>query len=331
MKGLSFNSCLFKITIFSFLLAGCTTRDRFVKKENMESVTYASRPADVSPIMNKPLSGKFKKVPDLVEEKKSAWAKWLSDHHYANRVPEMGGEEERKKTDRPDLAAEQNFMMTVDPQLKTVPKSRLEAADAYIRQLTAERQSVEINAALPSVSWKERGPSNIGGRTRALAFDLNDPTYKKVWAGGVNGGLWYTNDITVESPVWVHVDDFWDNIAISTIAIDPSNHDNIYVGTGEGWFNSDAAKGGGIWKSADGGTTWSRLSATIPGSASDPNGGFSHVTKIVVASDGTVFATTRSGYTNVGGLYRSTNGGTSWTKVKSQYNSTSGKNDFANK
>lgn len=45
------------------------------------------------------------------------------------------------------------------------------------------------------IVWEERGPSNIGGRTRTLLIDPNDASGKKVWAGSVSGGLWVANDI----------------------------------------------------------------------------------------------------------------------------------------
>ena len=45
------------------------------------------------------------------------------------------------------------------------------------------------------LTWEERGPKNVGGRTRALMVDPNDPTQRKFWTGGVSGGLWYTNNI----------------------------------------------------------------------------------------------------------------------------------------
>ena len=41
-----------------------------------------------------------------------------------------------------------------------------------------------------TVDWTERGPRNVGGRTRTLVFDPNDPSGKKLWAGSVSGGLW---------------------------------------------------------------------------------------------------------------------------------------------
>ena len=124
-------------------------------------------------------------------------------------------------------------------------------------------------------------------------------------AGGVGGGLWYTNDITLTSPVWNNVNDFWANIAISCITYNPANTQEIYVGTGEGWYNSDGIQGLGIWKSSDGGNNWIQLSSTN-------NSTFYQVQKIVVSSTGIVYAATRSG-----GVRRSTNGGTSWTQVLS--------------
>ncbi|NJL74862.1 MAG: hypothetical protein HC892_07360 [Saprospiraceae bacterium] len=50
--------------------------------------------------------------------------------------------------------------------------------------------------------FKERGPNNIGGRTRSILIDLNDPTRKTIFAGGVTGGLWKTDDITAPLPNW---------------------------------------------------------------------------------------------------------------------------------
>ena len=83
------------------------------------------------------------------------------------------------------------------------------------------------------VEWTEHGPNNVAGRTRAVMFDPNDNEKKKFWAAGVTGGLWVTDDITVSNPVWNKVDDFWDNIAITCIAYDPTNTQIFYVGTGE--------------------------------------------------------------------------------------------------
>jgi hypothetical protein len=108
--------------------------------------------------------------------------------------------------------------------------------------------------------WVERGPNNVAGRVRALVFDPNDGGNTKVWAGGVSGGLWYNNNITDANSSWNGIDDFWDNLAINSIAFDPSNTQVMYVGTGEGWYNADAVRGAGIWVSSNGGVDWSQLS-----------------------------------------------------------------------
>jgi PKD repeat protein len=246
---------------------------------------------------------------DSIDAEKDRWAAWIGAHPYANRSSAfIRSVDSIPKKDRPDLAAEHDFLMTVDPALGLVPRERLFVADEIAR-------TISMNAAITGITWTERGPTNVGGRTRGVAFDPNDGTSKKCWAGGVGGGLWYTNDITATTPVWNHVDDMWDNIAISSIAFDPANTQNIYVGTGEGWSNLGAQQGGGIWKSANGGTTWSRLASTSPVSVNY----FNYVNKLAVTSTGVVLAATAGNYTNVGGVMRSTDGGATWSNVLSAY------------
>jgi photosystem II stability/assembly factor-like uncharacterized protein len=212
-------------------------------------------------------------------------------------------ERDLERQDGIDMAMAFEFEITKDPALNTVPRERLIVADDYRKQ----KLSTNLNRTTTSVSginWTERGPNNVGGRTRAIIYDLSDAGngYKKVFAGSVGGGLWVTTDISAVTPSWSRIDDFMGNLAVSTLAQDPSNTQNIYAGTGEGWFNSDATQGLGIWKTSNGGTSWSQLSSTN-------NSTFYFVQKIVVTSTGVVLAATR------GGVQRSTDGGTTWAKV----------------
>ena len=191
------------------------------------------------------------------ERNRIEFEQFLREHPF-NQRPQLTKKEWKQKLpkkDRPDLAMEQNFFMTMDPALRRVPSERL------ARAFEAAELSRSRNQR--TVDWTEHGPDNVGGRTRAIMFDPNDATYKKFWAGGVAGGLWYTDDITADSPVWNQINDFWANIAVTTITYDPTNTDIYYVGTGEGWYNIGAVRGGGIWKTTDGGNTWSLLSYTI--------------------------------------------------------------------
>jgi len=205
--------------------------------------------------------------------------------------------------DNPLLRMEANFAKIVDPATNKVPLDELEKARNLMGNVFYQMGQI------PGIEWKERGPNNIGGRTRALMFDPNDVAKKKVWAGGVAGGVWYNNDITTATSSWQEVFDFWDNMAISCIAYDPNNTNIFYVGTGEGYGNVDAVLGGGIWKTTDGGTTWSRLAATVPSytASSGQSYAFQSVQKIVVNSSGRVFAATQAG------VWYSSNGGTTWT------------------
>ena len=202
--------------------------------------------------------------------------------------------------------ADDEIRRTQDPELKRVPYERLDDARA---QLAARQQSGN-KTGIAGVTWQERGPTNVGGVTRAVLFDLNDPARKKAWAGSVGGGLWYTNDITDATANWVPVGDNWENLNISALAADPSNPLVMYAGTGDGFSSYSAPNGGGIWKTADGGTTWTRLTSTIPASAGTPlQIAFGSIMKIVVSTNGVVFAATRYG------VVRSADGGSSWQFV----------------
>ena len=126
-------------------------------------------------------------------------------------------------------------------------------------------------------------------------WDPNDSNNEKLWAAGVAGGIWFNNDITDINSSWQNVDDFMANLAITTLAYDPTNTQIFYAGTGEGFFNGDAVRGAGIFKSTDGGSSWALISDT---ETSD----FNYVQKVVVAGTGTVLAATRTG------IFRSTDG-----------------------
>ncbi|MEO1652839.1 MAG: hypothetical protein AAFU64_04775, partial [Bacteroidota bacterium] len=220
------------------------------------------------------------------------------------------------KKDRPDLMMEQSFLMTLDPALGYVPDER--RLNAYLQSIADEALITNNFDAFNtnSIQWEERGPSHIGGRTRGIMFDPNDPAVGKVWAGGVAGGLWFNNDIRDPNASWQQVNDFWANLAITSIAYDPSNPNIYYVGTGEGFFNRGAVRGGGIWKSSNRGSSWTLLDNTVPGPANSLSD-FAYVHKIVVDQEGRIFAATRGDRIDRGGILRSTDGGETWVKVLS--------------
>lgn len=235
--------------------------------------------------------------------------------HFKKAEKETVSESKLPKADRMDLAMEQEFMKTRNVETNMVPREKLWEAQAY-QQLLFGRQH---KAAISGITWKERGPNNVGGRTRAILWDRNDPLHKTVFVAGVAGGLWKTTNIFAPTVTWTKVSDLFDNIAICAIAQDPTRPDTIYFGTGEGYFNSDGVQGNGIWKSTDGGSTFSVLSSTVTSDYSSCSGtgacDFAYVNKLVVTSSGTVIAACRGYYTNTGGVMRSTDAGGSFTRI----------------
>jgi hypothetical protein len=214
----------------------------------------------------------------------------------SNLPAEWDEDSEKERSHMQELIALENEL-TRDPATGLVPRERLIEAYAYTRTLTSQR------GAISGVNWIERGPSNVSGRTRAMMVDPNDPTQKTIWAAGVGGGLFKCIDITSSNPQWTPINNFFSNMAICAIAYNPLNTQEFYFGTGEGWFNADAIRGFGIWKSSDGGNTWNQLAATT-------GTNYYYIKKLVVhPGTGHVYAATRQG------LFRSTNGGTSFSKV----------------
>lgn len=177
--------------------------------------------------------------------------------------------------------------------------------------------------SINNTQWFERGPYSVGGRTRAILFDPNDATGKRVFAGGVSGGLWVNNDITNASSEWSPINDFWANLSVVCIAADPNNPQIMYVGTGESSTQDNV--GAGIWKTTNGGATWTQIFA--PANTYNSQGirnGYFYVNDIKVRNNGgvsEVYAGVSGGY-NEGfhglyqsGLYKSTDAGANFTKV----------------
>jgi hypothetical protein len=219
------------------------------------------------------------------------------------------------KYDGPDEAAMFEIERTKDPATGKVPwNSLLQAKLNTETARDAARQSNRIQA----LSWIERGSDGdfngpqgnsrpnqdqTAGRIRAAMVDSLDPTHKTVWVGGVDGGLWKTTDITASTATWTLINDFLSNLAVAAICQDPRPgfQNNMYFCTGESFGNADAVQGVGVFKSTNGGATWSFLSSTTA---------FTSCTRIICDYQGNIYLGTRGN-----GLQRSMDGGASWTNI----------------
>jgi outer membrane protein assembly factor BamB len=167
----------------------------------------------------------------------------------------------------------------------------------------------EFTAQLPpdNTGWKSLGPGNIGGRIRSILIDPGNPA--KIYIGSVGGGVWISTD---SGQSWQPGDDLMANLAVCSMAMDPTNSSIIYAGTGEGyWINpatqykTDFIQGDGIFKSTDG-WVWQQLASTRP---TDTNTDFLWVKGLSVNSDASAILAGTSA-----GIFRSTDGGTTWSK-----------------
>jgi len=110
-------------------------------------------------------------------------------------------------------------------------------------------------------------------------------------------------------------------LAVGSIALDPSNHSTIYVGTGEENFSGDSYYGAGILKSTNGGTSWTQIKGPFVGpfSSSGYFGGGARIGAIAVepGNSSVILAAVEMFSSNPTGIYRTADGGTTWTNILS--------------
>lgn len=188
--------------------------------------------------------------------------------------------------------------LTALEKMRTMPQYSTPRRSVLPTRAALEKKGISYaNDASSLGGWTGLGPGNIGGRTRALVINPEDA--RTMYAAGVAGGVWKT---TNGGASWTPLGDFLPNIAVSSLALSPKNPNVIYAGTGEAFFNGDAIRGAGIFKSIDGGATWKQVA-----SGTD----FYYVADIVVSANrpSRVYAATRTG------VWRSLDSGATWARV----------------
>ncbi len=194
-------------------------------------------------------------------------------------------------------------------ETESIPVANVLKARAEVDNFTPSKSSAT------TLNWQELGPNNLGGRTRAIVIDKDDPD--RLYTGSVAGGMFLSED---RGETWTpYLDEDHPNFT-AIASITQSSNGDIYVGTGEFVPNSLYGRGlgghpfslgSGIYKSTDRGATYQQLAPTTPqvtNTDTPYDVEWLFVTTMATSSKdpNTVFAGTNSG------LYISYDGGTTW-------------------
>ena len=263
--------------------------------------------------------------------------KWFfGQRSYPHGIPQGAYRRARTQASRlPLTGLDQRGRLTTT----AAPRRTLEASQPTSRATKKTPDGARPAAAVTAlagptggVGWTALGPAPIGTQSAADGFTqfsgqppfsgritaiATHPTNSQVaYVGGAVGGVWKTTD---GGATFTPVFDGQASLAIGSIGIDPLNPETVYVGTGEanaivpyGPQVIDSYYGAGLYKSVNGGSTWTRVGDATFGSC--------HISAVVAHPTiaGVVVATVTSsglqGSTScVPGIYRSTDGGLSWT------------------
>ncbi len=190
--------------------------------------------------------------------------------------------------------------------MKNLKLSLLVGAYAVLSLASAAAQTVSPDL-FSSLKWRLIGPFR-GGRAVAVAGIPGNAT--TFYFGSVGGGIWQTTDAGV---VWKPIFDSQHVASIGALAVAPSDPQVIYAGTGESDIRSNLSSGDGVYKSTDGGQTWSNIGLRDT----------KQISKVIVdPGDAKVVYVAALGHAYTPnaerGVFKSTDGGTSWTKVLDQ-------------
>jgi IPT/TIG domain len=207
-----------------------------------------------------------------------------------------------------------------------------------------ERAAWPRPAISPSLqTWTPLGPQptantafygNVSGRVTALAVDPCDATGNTVYAGGADGGVWVSFNALSGSPVtWQPLTDDQPSLSTGALALAPkpcqmfnghAQSNLILVGTGESNYAHDSLYGAGVLRSSDGGQTWTRDSTFTSSASQGPGASGPYIAGLAVqphqtnpvvlaAVQGTDFS---AGGALPSGVWRSVDGGNTWTRVQ---------------
>ncbi len=213
---------------------------------------------------------------------------------------------------------EYEHMLLNDPATGKIPYHMRQRELAFAASLPKDAD-VAFGRTTSGTTWQPRGPWNVGGRTRAFGIDATNENV--LIAGSTSGGMWRSTDGGLTWTTTTPVNQYQ---SVSCVAQDTRHgHANVwYYGTGEYYGASAQAYGAdyygnGIYKSVDSGKTWTVLSATTSTKLTSFDVWGDFIWDIVINTADTVNDILYAAA--YGGIYKSTDGGTSWNLVKGTF------------
>jgi len=175
-------------------------------------------------------------------------------------------------------------------------------------RLAAYNQALAVmqeHSARTQGIWVEKGPTNIGGRITGIA--LHPSNSNIIYAGAADGGVLKSTDGGVN---WTILTDHFATLSVGDVTIDPNNPNTVYAGLGEANLAGDNYDGDGLYRTTDGGASWTNIGLAQVKRIGRVQVHPTDSDIIFVAAAGAQFSADTSR-----GVYRSTDGGSSWEKV----------------
>ncbi|EMR04631.1 FlgD immunoglobulin-like domain containing protein [Cesiribacter andamanensis] len=214
--------------------------------------------------------------------------------------------------ENPQARQQWEWLMLHNPATGQIPSGMREKELQFARKLPQAKPLPGKRTSLET-PWTSAGPYNVGGRTRALRLDVQDEN--TILAGGVSGGMWRSTDggqnwTKTTRPDQLH--------SVTALVQDtrPGNENVWYYGTGEQLGNSARGgnapyRGDGIFKSTDGGQSWLLLPSTSTNRPQTFDPPFDYIYNLKINTTNLLVQELYAAAS--GGIYRSIDGGASWS------------------
>jgi photosystem II stability/assembly factor-like uncharacterized protein len=223
----------------------------------------------------------------------------------------VDAEEHEEESGEEIMAREQfYYMRRAGGPGKVIPRSGYTSAIEDVSRL--EASTTKMRSIFAGTSWISRNPNGmfyqrtnanyIAGRTNYMAFDPSDPN--TIYSAAAGGGVWKTVNGGTN---WTPLTDGLTTVTSGAVAVHPTNPSIVFYASGEMNFSFDSYYGDGVFKSVDAGASWTKVATTSVGS---------YLTQITFnpVTPSTMYVS------GSGGVYRSTNGGSTWASTSAGSN-----------